>query len=199
MNFEQLQIFGAYIAKDYSKDIFKLLLDYQSISSSEAASRLGLHIKTVQEFFEAMTSANILMKIEVYEKKRPYFRYRLKQDFITLNLDLNELVSKNNNNNSQNLKIRERKNSSLLFNIGRHGKYLSSLGIMIGKGRDRKEKKVNLTENQGKFLYKLPFPDAEPKSVEDIMRDTDINDNFKQEILNIVEYLIENNAIDVFR
>ena len=44
MDFVTAAILGTYISKDYAEDFFKLLVDYQDISASEAASRLGLHI-----------------------------------------------------------------------------------------------------------------------------------------------------------
>ena len=53
MDFKRAAILGSYISKDYAEDLFRLLATYQNISASEAASRLSMHIKTVQDFFEA--------------------------------------------------------------------------------------------------------------------------------------------------
>jgi len=77
MDFKTAAILGTYISKSYAEDFFKLLVNYHDISASEAASRLGLHIRTAQDFLDAMASLGILEKVEVYEKKRPYFRYSL--------------------------------------------------------------------------------------------------------------------------
>ena len=74
MNFKQAAILGSYISKDYAEDLFGLLANYRNISASEAASRLNLHIKTVQDFFEAMASLGILGKEAATESKRPYYR-----------------------------------------------------------------------------------------------------------------------------
>jgi transposase len=198
MNFEQIKIFGTFISKDYSVDLLNLLLDYKSISSSEAASRIGLHIKTVQEFFEGMTEAGILEKEEVFEKKRPYFRYALKSrkfvfefDFSTLQLD------RKKNTSLSEMKIKEKRNSGLTFTAARDGDYLSSCSVMLGKGRDRKEKKINLTKSQGAFLYKLPFPDADPVKVNILIEEAGISKEYEQEIMNIVEYLNDLNAIEL--
>ena len=91
MDFKEAAKLGTFLSKDYAEDLFTLLVNYKDISASEAASRLNLHIRTAQEFLEAMTSLGILAKEEVYEKKRPYFRYSLKKQRITMDLDLAHL------------------------------------------------------------------------------------------------------------
>ena len=68
MNFKTAARLGAFISKDYAREFFALLLSYQDISASEAASRLGLHIRTAQEFLEGLTELDILSRQEVYEK-----------------------------------------------------------------------------------------------------------------------------------
>ena len=83
MNFKEAAKLGNYLAKDYAEDFFTLLVNYQNISASEAASRLGLHIRTAQDFLDAMVELDVLEKEEVYEKKRPYFRYSLKTQSMT--------------------------------------------------------------------------------------------------------------------
>jgi transposase len=66
MDFKRAATLGSYMSKDYAEDLFRLLVTYQDISASEAASRLNLHIKTVQDFLEAMASLDILSKTEVF-------------------------------------------------------------------------------------------------------------------------------------
>ena len=90
MNFAEAAKLSNYLAKDYAEDFFALLVNYRNISASEAASRLGLHIRTAQDFLEGMTSLGILSQEEVYEKKRPYFRYTLLTDRIQMDLDLTQ-------------------------------------------------------------------------------------------------------------
>ena len=46
MDFQTAALLGASLSKDYAEDFFKLLVNYQDISASEAASRLSLHIRT---------------------------------------------------------------------------------------------------------------------------------------------------------
>ena len=52
MEYEKAARLGALLAKDYAEDLFKLLVNYQNISASEAASRLSLHIRTAQDFLD---------------------------------------------------------------------------------------------------------------------------------------------------
>ena len=80
MDFKTAARLGTYISKDYAEDVLRLLVNYTDISASEAASRLNLHIRTVQDFLEAMESLGIVKKEEVSEGKRPYFRYSLEEE-----------------------------------------------------------------------------------------------------------------------
>ena len=126
---------GSYLAKDYAEDFFSLLVNYQDISASEAASRLGLHIQTAQDFLEAMESLGILSKEEVYEKKRPYYRYTLQKQRISLDLDLTKIKLKDPET-KQERKIREKKNSRAIFTTARNNQSISSVTIWTGNGRD---------------------------------------------------------------
>ena len=105
MTFKEISLLCNYISKDFAEAIFRLLASHHNISASEAASRLDLHIRTVQEFLEIMAEFHILKKEEVFEKKRPYFRYSLEKKKINILIDLDELFEKNTKRN-YNFKIR---------------------------------------------------------------------------------------------
>ena len=68
-DFKKIRLLAAYLAKDYAKDTLRLLHLYRDISASEAASRLSMHIRTVQEFFDALHQAGVLYKEEVFERR----------------------------------------------------------------------------------------------------------------------------------
>jgi len=199
MKFEEAARFGNYISKSYSKDIFRLLNNYRDISASEAASRLGLHIQTVQDFLEGMTELDILSKKETYERKRPYFRYSLSKKKISFELDLVKELENQDEVSMEKSRIRERKNSGVRFSLARNGQYFSNLTIWIGKGRERSEKKINLTTAQGKFLYNLPFPDGEHLSLNEIRVKAGVEEEQMPEIKDLVEELIHYKVIEVFR
>lgn len=196
MTFKEAAILGSFLAKDYAKDFFKLLVNYKSISSSEAASRLNLHIKTAQDFLEAMTDLSILKKEEVYEKKRPYKRYTLVVNTININLDLDALGTNRAPDDQREIRIRESKNTGVNFNTARNSQYFSSVTIWIGKGRERTERKLNLTIPQGKFLFHLPFPTAYYESIAAIMHKADVEESNTSEILDIVDALINLKVIE---
>lgn len=196
MTFKEAAILGSFIAKDYAEEFFKLLVNYRSISSSEAASRLNLHIKTAQDFLEAMTNLGILAKEEVYEKKRPYNRYTLLVSRITMYLELETLGSNKDPEDQSLIRVREHKNAGVNFYIARNNQYFSSVAVWIGKGRERVERKISLTKPQGKFLFHLPFPTAYFESVATIMQKADVDEIEISEILDIVYALIELKVIE---
>ncbi|RLD78833.1 MAG: hypothetical protein DRJ15_10700 [Bacteroidetes bacterium] len=196
MDFKKAAILGSCISKDYAEDLFRLLVTYQDISASEAASRLNLHIKTVQDFLEAMASPDILSKKEVLEKKRPYFRYALNTRYIDMKIDLNPLFNKQQEVSKNPMKIRERNNAGARFSTSRDGQYISHVALWIGKGRDRKERKINLSIPQGKFLFHLPFPSADPLSIEDIMKKAEVANSNSSEVLDIVNVMVEYGVIE---
>jgi len=199
MDFKKAAILGSYISKDYAEDLFRLLATYRDISASEAASRLDMHIRTVQDFFEAMASLDILTKVEVYEKKRPYYRYSLKKHRIQMDIDLAPMMNKREQPQGKlALKIREKRNAGARFTTARNNQYISSVVIWIGEGRERNERKINLTIPQGKFMFNLPFPSADYLSVSDIMEKAEVESSHTSEILDIVEVLVEFNVIEVY-
>lgn len=188
MNFQQASKISNYLAKDYAEEIFRLLMTYNNISASEAASRLGIHIRTVQDFLDTMAEYGIIDKKEVFERKRPYYRYAIKEKKIEIIIDLDKAFAKKEHNNSD-FKIRERKNANAKYTIARNGEYFSTVTVWMGEGRETKERKINLTTSQGQFLYFLPFPDGEPLSIEEIMGKASVNNLNKGEILDIVAEL----------
>jgi len=196
MDFKQAATLGSFISKDYTEDLFRLLATYSSISASEAASRLNLHIKTVQDFMEAMFELGILEREEVYEKKRPYYRYTLKLKKISMELDLSTLYPKENSDERTSIMIREKKNAGVRFTTSRDNQYISNIAIWTGQGRDRTERKINLSIPQGRFLFHLPFPSAEFQSIGKIMQKADVDSSNISEVLDIVDALIELGVIE---
>lgn len=197
MNFKQVATISSFLSKDYAEKIFKLIFAYKDISASEAASRLGLHIRTTQDFLETMTQFEILDKKEVFEKKRPYFRYSLQNNKIEISIDLKaEFENISKKNNSSDFMIREMKNSGAKFTVARNGEYFSTVSIWTSEGRSSKERKINLTKAQGIFLYHLPFPEASPLTVDEIINKASIEMTHKNEILNLINELIDTSIIE---
>jgi DNA-binding Lrp family transcriptional regulator len=196
MNFRQAALLGSCISKDYAEDLFRLLATYTSISVSEAASRLNLHINTVQDFMEAIFELGFLEREEVYEKKRPYFRYRLKVNRIVMELDLNLLIPAGNGLSGLDQRIREKKNAGARFTTSRDNTYISSVAIWSGQDRNRTERRINLSTPQGKFLFHLPFPGAEPMTIASIMQKAGVEQVHNSEILDIVRALKDFDVID---
>lgn len=195
MDFKKAAIISNYISKEYAEGIFKLIVAYRDISASEAASRLGMHIRTVQDFLDVMAEYGIIEKKEVYEKKRPYYRYAFKKKKIEIIIDLEEGFNVANENQSE-FKIREIKKAGAKFSIARNGEYFSAVTAWIGEGRTVKERKISLTIAQGQFLYYLPFPDAEPLQIDEIMKKGNIDAVNRSEILDIVNELVDLKVVE---
>ncbi len=195
MNFKKAAIISNYISKDYAEKIFRLIATYQDISASEAASRLDMHIRTVQDFLDTMALYDIIEKKEVFEKKRPYYRYSSKKNKIEIIIDLNKEFNKNTEAESE-YKIREVKNSGAKFSIARNGDYFSTVSLWIGEERKTKERKINLSIPQGKFLYHLPFPDGKALNLDEILQKGNLDETHKSEIIDIINELHELNIIE---
>ena len=195
MNFTTAARLGAFLSKEYARDFLGLLLSYQDISASEAASRLGLHIRTAQEFLDGLTDLDIFSKQEVYEKKRPYFRYKLKTQRILIDLDLTQIQPPQSPGNLTR-RIREKANARANFSLARGGEFISHVTFWIGDGRDSKERKISLTNPQGIFLYHLPFPNAEFLSISDIIHKAGLGEEVAPEILDIIDVLEQYGIIE---
>ena len=193
MDFKTAATLGTYLSKDYAEDFFALLVTYQDISASEAASRLGLHIRTAQDFLEGLTSLDIVSKREVSEGKRPYFRYTLEVNRITMEIDLSQMQLPEPAEGLER-RIRERLNAGARFPTARGDGTINRVVIWTGEGRERRENTIKLSPAQGRFLYHLPFPTAKPLSIADIMTEADVDEAYTPEVLDIVQ-LLENYGV----
>jgi hypothetical protein len=187
---------GTLLSKDYARNFLTLLATYRDISASEAASRLNLHIRTAQDFLDALAALGVVHKEEAREAKRPYFRYSLQQEHIVLDLDLTSLID-SQPDGGLSTRIRERASSGARFAAGRGDGAIHHVAVWSGEGRERAEKRVNLTAPQGRVLYHLPFPTAKPLSVAEIMRKAEVEEGLAPEILDIVALLQGYGVIEV--
>ena len=195
MDFKKAAQLSSYLSKDYAEEFFKLLVNYQNISASEAASRLGLHIRTAQDFLDGLAEMEVIKKEEVHERKRPYFRYTLSNYQISIQLDLTELAKDDQAEGLAKL-VRESPNAEVNFTIARSGDSFSAVTIWEGTGREREERRISLTTPQGKFLFHLPFPKAKPLSIAEIMQKAEVDQELTAEIQDIVDELERRGVIE---
>jgi len=113
-----------------------------------------------------------------------------------MKIDLSPLFTTQTEEAKDSKMIRERNNAGARFSTSRDGQYISHVALWIGKGRDRKERRINLSIPQGKFLFHLPFPSAEPMYIEDIMKKAEVNDSNRSEIIDIVKVLEEYGIVE---
>jgi len=88
------------------------------------------------------------------------------------------------------------KNAKARFTTSRSNDYISNVVIWMGEGRDRTERKINLSIPQGRFLFHLPFPTAEPLNILAIMMLAGIESVNIPEIVDIVQVLIDFGVIE---
>lgn len=197
-DFKTAALLGACMAREYAPGVFRLLVAYRSLSASEAASRLDLHVQTAQDFLEALVGLGIVAKEEVYEGKRPYYRYSLQEPRLRLEIDLAGIFAPPAGTVAARGRIREKKNSGVRFATGRDNASINHITVWTGGGRERRERRINLTRDQGRFLFRLPFPTAEPESVGGIMKKAGVEEEAAAEILDLLAWLEENAVIERF-
>ncbi len=196
MEFKTVTRLSALLSKSFAGDFMRLMVTYKDISSSEAASRLDLHIKTAQDFLEELSALGIAEKKEVYERKRPYYRYSLKQSRLNFEVDFTALYNPDKEKTLLAHKIREKKNTGALFATAANHSFISAITIFTGEGRKRKERKISLTTAQGKFLYHLPFPNAAFQPIKEIIKKAGIDKAYTSEIVDIVTVLKDLKVIE---
>jgi hypothetical protein len=163
MDYKTAALMSSYLAKDYSEDFFILLVNYQDISASEAAS--------------------------------PYYRYNLTTTKLKLEVDLGAFKKEDPGEGLERL-VREKKNNGANYSVARSGDCFSSVTIWEGEGREREVHNINLTTSQGKFLFHLPFPQARPISIAEVMEKASIELTYSAEIQDIVDELARLGVID---
>jgi predicted transcriptional regulator len=198
MDFRTAARIASYLSKDYAEDFFGLLARYHDVSASEAASRLGLHVQTAQDFLDGLAELEIVSKQKVREKKRPYYRYTLIKQTIEFKLDLTE-PGRNILSEEADLerKVRERAGSGARFFPAHDGQSINSVTLWVGEGREGKERKISLTPAQGRFLFNMPFPNAEMLRIADVMTKAKIGQEYLPEILDIIDILEKHGVIEV--
>jgi predicted transcriptional regulator len=196
MNFTEVSKISNLLAKEYAADFLRLLVVYKTISASEAASLLEIHIKTAQDFLEGLAQMGILKKEEVYEKKRPYFRYSMAKKQITIKIDFAEFYDESGDEDKSKRKIRERINSGAIFTLAGGGQKITTVTLFTGEGRKKEERKISLTGAQGTFLFYLPFPTDTPKTIAEIQKKASLDGSYLPEILDIVDLLEQYNVIE---
>ena len=114
-----------------------------------------------------------------------------------MDFDLKQLADNGSDGISlDNVKIRETKNANCTFKTSPESNAFSSITIFTGEGRDREERRISLTTQQGKFLFHLPFPTEEPRTVHAILKKSGVKESYLNEILDIIQFMHEKEIIE---
>lgn len=190
MDFQSASRLASLISKSFAEEFFRLLVIYEDISSSESASILDLHIKTAQDFLEGLVSEGVVERKEVSQGKRPHYRYKMIDPKIDIRVNLKEIPKKEIVEDFKDLEIREKKNNRAVFTSGSGTDMISSITLITGEGRRKKERKINITDRQGKFLFYLPFPTSKHEGIKHIYKKSGLDRKFMPEILDLVDILL---------
>ena len=193
--FGKVSFISNLLSREYASDFLKLLINYKSISASEAASRLEIHIRTAQDFLDGLVEAGIVEKKIHREDKRPYFRYQILNHELDIKLNLNEFRDPELYH-FPDLMIREAKGSGAIFTEGKNNSF-RAITLFEGRGRSRKEKRISLTQCQGRFLFHLPFPTQDFMLIKKILERSGLEESFLSEISDIVRLLKEESVIEI--
>lgn len=196
MDFQSASRLATLISRSFAEDFFRLLVIYEDISASESASILDLHIKTAQDFLEGLVSEGVVERKEVSQGKRPHYRYKMVDPKIDIRVNLNEIPKKEIVEDYRDLEIREMKNNRAVFTSGSGTDMISSITLITGEGRKKKERKINITDRQGKFLFYLPFPTSKHEKIKHIYKKSDLDRKFMSEILDLVDILLDYKVIE---
>ena len=117
----------------------------------------------------------------------------------SVNLDLSYLQAHEKPERALRKKIRERAHTGCRFQTGRDGNPITAVAIWTGKGRGRKEIKINLTRAQGEFLFHLPFPSADALPIGKIMKKAGVELSHFAEVLDLVQLLTDRGVIETVK
>jgi predicted transcriptional regulator len=187
-DFARIALLGSCLSREYAPEVFRLLATYRTLSASEVASRTNLHIQTAQTFLETLTTLGVLEKQEATDKTRPYFRYHLKVDRVSLEVDFKTMAAPRKKEQLER-RVRERRSSGTRFVAARGRNAVSMVVAWVGTGRQRQERRLNLTPAQGAFLFYLPFPSDAPRSIAQIMVEASLDETCAREVLDLVDRL----------
>ena len=185
------------LSRSFGEDLFRLLALYTDISASEAASRLTLHIKTVQDALEDLHDLGICERREAQEGRRPYFSYRLVTREVRISVNLRALKDEGPIREAMRWRIREKSGTGVVFTSSRKETVVAAVAMFSGSGREREVRTLQLTETQGRVLYHLPLPAEAPMSVRDIIRKAGLRVSHQTEIADMLLILHEQHVLDV--
>jgi hypothetical protein len=152
------------IALDHFFEIMDFLKSTPGVNTSFIAQKMGLHIVTVQKVIDVMEKYGFVLIEEKKGVGRPSKIYSFKGGSFTVDLDmlLDEYQMR--------LKIiRESGNPNVSFSYDVDKEIINA--VLIG---GKTGEKIRLEDKQGKFLWLVPPPDSNGKTIEEIAKEAGI-------------------------
>lgn len=169
-------------------------------TASEIASFLGIHISTAVKYLSEFEEVRILEKRMRESKPRKSMEYKLIDPKIEITLSLKNLIEEEEKiilKKSKKIHIREKKDIDASFEWNEKREVIKKINFMVSGQRRIIMDFLELNEIEGKFLWNLPYPSEDFKSVFEICKKAGLSNPLEIEVcLKLVEKL-ENELVEV--
>jgi predicted transcriptional regulator len=156
-------------------EVVHFLKNNPGSNSSFIASKLGLHILTVQRILDELARGGFVDTEEKRGVGRPSTIYTYKGG--SFKVDLDKLLSQYEYRSSF---VREKGSSDTRYSYDVDKEIINA--IIIGGRRGRK---IKLDQKMGKFLWCVPPPDSEGESVESIAKEASV------QVFEAIQYVLQ--------
>ena len=163
------------LGKEHTLTILTHLYQEPHSTASEVAGVLGIHIATAQKYLEASEKAGILVSRDRPSKPRTAKEYSLVSPRISIEIDIEALAGAvegagGGTPDLGEIMVREKARSDVAYEWDDAGQRITAI-LFFRKGmRRRMERKVVLSQEEGRFLWNVPFQSESFRSVAEIMK-----------------------------
>ena len=167
------------LSREQTSRILIHLLRKPNSTASETAASLGIHIATAQKYLEGLESFGIVKSRERQSKPRTAKEYSLIGTKISIEFDIEKMAAEAEKESEEpalsEIMLREKSRSDVAYEWDDEGKRITAV-MFFKKGlRRRMEKKVNLSKEEGRFLWHVPFQSEEFRSAGEVMKMAELN------------------------
>ena len=173
------------LGKEQASSILVHLLRNPHSTASEIAAALRIHIATAQKYLEGLEKGRLLESRVRPSKPRTAKEYRLRSTSFSINLDIEEMerqaiaeaaaaarAGAAQQADPAAIFVRERARTDVAYEWDDSGKRITAV-MFFRKGlRRRMEKKVSLKDDEGRFLWHVPFQSEDFKSAAAVMEES---------------------------
>jgi len=197
------------LGKEQASTILVHLLRSPYSTASEIAAALGIHIATAQKYLEGLEKGRMVESRVRPSKPRTAKEYRLTDTEFSIRIDIEEMERRGiaeaaagagaaQRADPAAIFVRERARTDVVYEWDDAGKRITAV-MFFRKGlRKRMEKKVGLKDDEGRFLWCVPFQSEDFKSVAWVLKESGLRMSVKG-VMEMVERFEEMGIVSVER